>query len=359
MGIATQIEQGINQMLTTFVSDKSADVCVMLVPVALVSITIYVIMMGYSVARGEVRHSLMTPLWKLVKLAFVVTVALSAGQYQAHIIKAFYGIQDGMIGAFSQSGSVGAVIDEFMVPYQELSRVIGQDASKEIVPNLTLYVALAVVLIAQVMIFAVGIGLVILSKVALTLIMAVGPAFILCAAFPATQRFTESWIGQVLNYVLLNILVVAAFTMLSFFAKQFADQVLLSYADDSQIINDCVTLMIVSAALVVVMLNLNAIASALGGGASIAGAGTVAGGAGKGVAAVGGAIAGGVMVLGGMGLKAARNRMRKSGGSIHRAADRSDTQSASGGSPTATDTSTSTPVYQRPIVENVRRSASS
>ncbi|ESQ79274.1 type IV secretion system protein [Asticcacaulis sp. YBE204] len=350
MGIASDIETSMDMMLAAFVSEKSAAVCSMLVPVALAGITIYVILMGYGVARGEVRQTLMTPVWKLVKLAFVVTVALSAGQFQGKIINAFDGIQDGMVSAFSQAGSVGAVIDEFMEPYNELSRAIGQEASNEVMPNLTLYLTLAVVIIAQVVMFAVGIGLLVLAKVALTLIFAVGPAFILCAAFPATQRFAESWIGQVVNYILLNILVAAAFTMLSFFAQQFAEKALQAYGDDSQIIKDCVALMIVSAALAIVMLNLNTIASALGGGASLAGAGAAAGAAGQAAMGIGAAIVGGVLGLGGKAYRAATKK--RTGGSVARNDGGSSTdQSPSGPSPT------SPPLYQQPIVENLRRSS--
>ncbi|MFP1132971.1 type IV secretion system protein [Asticcacaulis sp. W401b] len=352
MGIATDIELAMDMMLANYVSEKSAAVCAMLAPVALVGITIYVIMMGYSVARGEVRHTLMTPLWKLVKLGFVVTVALSVGQFQSMILNAFYGIQDGMIGAFSQSGSVGGTIDEFMEPYNELSRAIGQEASNSAIPDLTLYLALAIVAISQAVLFAVGIGMVVLAKVALTLVMAIGPAFILCAAFPATQRFTESWIGQVLNYILLNILVVAAFVMLTFFAQQFADRALATYNDDSQIIKDCTALLIVSAALVVVMLNLNAIASALGGGASIAGATQAAGAAGQGLMAVGGAVVGLGASLMGKAAKAYSNR--KKGGSIAPGGG----QGVAASSGASNDGPGTSPLYQKPIVENLRRSAS-
>ncbi|ESQ92559.1 type IV secretion system protein [Asticcacaulis benevestitus] len=268
-GLASEIETAIDALLNTFVTEKSAAVCGVLTPVALTGATLYILMIGYAIIRGEAHDPIHTSLWKFVKMAFVAAAALGVGTYQGDVLNAFYGIQEGLIQAFSAQTTVGGVIDDFMVPYDALAAAIGQEASTSMVPDLTLYLAMAIVVLAEVWIFAIGIGLYLMAKVALALVLALGPAFILCAMFPATQRYTENWIGQVINYVVLSVLVVAAFTMLTLFAQAFAQAVLNNLANDSAIIKDCVALLIVSIALGVVMLNLNFIASSLAGGAAI------------------------------------------------------------------------------------------
>ncbi|MDI7776574.1 type IV secretion system protein [Asticcacaulis sp. EMRT-3] len=343
MGLASEIETAVDQLLNGFVTAKSAALCGILTPLALTGITIYIIIIGYAVMRGEAQDGLHTSLWKLVKMAFVSAAALGVGIYQGEILNAFYGLQEGLISAFSTQTTVGGVIDQFMVPYDALAAAIGQEAGTSLVPNLTLYFAMFIVIVAEVWIFAIGIGLYLLAKVALALVLALGPAFILCAMFPATQRFCESWIGQVVNYVILSVLVVAGFTMLTLFAQEFAAKALADYGNDSAIIKDCVALLIVSVALGIVMLHLNAIASALGGGASVSGGGVAA-------AAMGGIIAG--LALG-----------RRSGGSKND--QTSSTNSISKGSGNGTESSSrqspqapsaALPIYQRHIDDNLKQS---
>ncbi|BEV13143.1 type IV secretion system protein (plasmid) [Asticcacaulis sp. DW145] len=338
-GIASEIETSVDALLNTYVTAKSAAVCGILTPVALTGVTLYIVIIGYAIMRGEAHDPLHTALWKFVKMAFVATAALSAGVYQGDILNAFYGIQEGLISALSTSTTVGGVIDQFMVPYDDLSAAIGQEASTSMVPNLTLYLAMGIVVIAQVWLFAIGIGLYLMAKVALALVLALGPAFILCAMFPATQRYCENWIGQVINYVLLSVLVVAAFTMLTAFAQQFAQAVLDNFGNDSAIIKDCVALLIVSIALGVVMLNLNFIASSLAGGAAISTQG-------MGMAA---AIAGGAMLMRMMG--GGGSQKKDSAGSQTNAISQGSGRTASAG---AARQPASLPLYQRHTDDNLK-----
>src|SRR5690606_26306674 len=61
---------------------------------------------------------------------------------------------------------------------------------------------------------AVGIALILIPKVALAILAALGPLFIACLLFETTKRYFELWIGQVVNYDLLLILHSAGFSFL-------------------------------------------------------------------------------------------------------------------------------------------------
>lgn len=61
-----------------------------------------------------------------------------------------------------------------------------------------------------------GIGYVVslYARLALAIVLAIGPIFIALAMFQSTRRFTEAWIGQLVNFVILQVLVAAVGSLL-------------------------------------------------------------------------------------------------------------------------------------------------
>lgn len=329
MGIATDVETAINGLLNTFVASKSAAICSALVPVAITSVTIYIMVIGFAVIRGEAHDSLHTILWKLFRISMIAGVALSAGEFQGTIVDGINGIEGALLQTFGNATTLGGHIDNMAKPYDDLGQQLWSDAVTGFWPNFSLLVAAGMVAIAQAFLFIVGLGMYLLSKVALSLVLAVGPVFIFCAMFPPTQKFTESWIGQALNFVFLNVLIGASISMLTSFASQFAAHIQAN-TGTTAIMKDTMALLLVSCSLGVVMLNLNTIASALSGGASISG--------------VGRELARYIMTRGDSSPKSSGG-----GGSI--------TNQAGEGNPAGTGGGSSQPLYQRNVIDNIRRAA--
>jgi len=192
VGIATSLETGVDTLLNNYVTTKSAAVSAAIAPVALTGVTVYVILMGFAIMRGEAHDSLHTFLWRSFKIAFVAGVALSAGEFQNSVIGFVQGIQDGLTQALSGAPTLGALIDNVEQPYIALQAALWDQATPSFgLPSFSLIFAAVLVAIAQFVLFIIAFGMYLLAKIALALVLAVGPAFILCAMFPATQRFAE------------------------------------------------------------------------------------------------------------------------------------------------------------------------
>lgn len=272
MGVAASIEAAIDVMLNGYVLSKSAALCAALVPLALTGVTIYIITMGWAIMRGEANDTLTTAFWKFFKIAFISGIALSAGEYATTIVDGIQGIQSALIQAFGGTTTIGGLIDQGAQPFADLGDVLYSDAVTGVFPNFMLLIAAGLVAIAEFFLFIIALGTYLIAKVSLALVLAVGPVFIFCALFPATQRFAESWLGQALSFVFLNVLIAAGITMLTSSARKYAAHILAHY-DAAAIMQDTLGLVLMSGALGVVMLNLSTIASALSGGASISGVG--------------------------------------------------------------------------------------
>lgn len=271
MGIATIAEQAVDNLLTTFVTSKSTAMSAMLAPIALSSVTVYVILMGYAVMRGEAQDSMHTVLWKFFKIAFIAGIALSAGEYQGTVVDGVNGLQGAITSPFG-AATLGGVIDNALAPYESLGGALWSEAVTGTLPNFALLAAAAMVSLAHFFIVLVALGMYLMAKISLALILAVGPVFIFCAMFPVTQRFTEQWIGQAVQFSLVNALLAAAISMLYSISQQFANHVQLNVGN-TQILTDTVMLLGITAALCVVVLNIQGIASALSGGVGLQGVG--------------------------------------------------------------------------------------
>lgn len=276
MGIAQEVESAIDVMLTSFVSSKSAALCAAMAPIAITGATIYLLAMGFATMRGDANDPLHTFVWKSFRMALIAGIALSAGTYQMVIMQGAEGIEGALIESMSGLKSVGALIDEFAAPFNDLGQQIWNQAVVGFWPNFGLIAAAGAVAIAECFIFAVGLGFYLLAKIAFALVLAIGPAYILCAMWPSTEKYTESWLGQLLNYVLLKVLVATSIVMLTSFVSQFASHIAVT-ADAVNVIRATTSLIVCCGALGIVMLNLPQIAAALSGGASISGIGRTIG----------------------------------------------------------------------------------
>ena len=56
---------------------------------------------------------------------------------------------------------------------------------------------------------ALGFAILLLAKLALALLIALGPIFVACALFSATRRFFFGWLAQAVNYLILFALILA------------------------------------------------------------------------------------------------------------------------------------------------------
>jgi type IV secretion system protein VirB6 len=198
--------------------------------------------------------------FRMIGWAAIITFGLNISSYQTYVAPFVTGLGDDLAntvgtGYSSQAAldtMANAFIDSFIKLYNEA------DGFKQ-----TLFACLAIFSEAVFggAFMVVAIAYIILAKLALGILVAVGPLFIAAALFPATRDLFKNWTAQCLNYAFL--------VMLFSFAAQIEIAMITSHIPSELSISGVFYISLVCLGMVFVSLNLPSIAAALAGGIGI------------------------------------------------------------------------------------------
>jgi type IV secretion system protein VirB6 len=259
MGMATYIEQSVNNALDHYVVTSSDAVIGVLTPVAVTAVTLYVLWTGFQVMRGDVQEPVTSLVWRWFRVAIITGLTLNRPQYR---------IQEAFASAFGGVLSMGGTIDQMAAPFTTLMETLFTEASSGLVPQFSLFIAGAICATASIVMAFVAMGLFLVAKVSLALLLAVGPAFIFCAMFPVTQRYAENWLSSSLVAVFTNVLIMAVITFLASLLRNACLHVLNAYSTTS-ILADVVGLLFLSITAAYVLLHVASLGASLAGGLSL------------------------------------------------------------------------------------------
>ena len=215
MIIAAWLENKVQLAVSVYATTVSSALATALIPIAVAGTTIYFILMGWAIARGEVQDPLSSIMAKCIKIALICTVALGGGAYQGYVIdfiNAIEGVFTSAIGVATGGGaysSVGALIDGTGVTLFKIIAKLFADATKDFWPNFYLIICGIICVAGGVFIVVLSLIPLLVAKVTLALLMAIGPAFILLALWPTTVRFTEAWLSAAISAVMTAVVVAA------------------------------------------------------------------------------------------------------------------------------------------------------
>lgn len=186
------------------------------------ALVLYVILYGIAILRGAISEPLMDFAVRSLKLAIVYLLATTAAYGDWITQPLFHVLPDTVARAVagSESTDAGSAFDQFFARAAFLGEEAAQSASA--FDWLPLIISGAVFGFGA-LAAALGFGIVVLAKVALALLIALGPLFIACALFDATRRYFFGWLSQVVNYVVLFALIVAVIQLvLALVAQQWS-----------------------------------------------------------------------------------------------------------------------------------------
>jgi type IV secretion system protein VirB6 len=208
MGFFTEFSQWLDAILGNYIASKTALVATLLEPAIVGLGTLYVAIWGYLQLSGKLEEPFVEGLRRLLTLALILGVCLRLWLYNALIVDTFFSapqeLAAGIIGAFNAAGVVDQVFFD------------GSDVASQLLQKGGLFEGLSFTLAGFAVYLIVGLTaiytmfLLSLSKIALSILIALGPLFIVLLLFESTKRFVAAWIAQLANYAFITILTVLA-----------------------------------------------------------------------------------------------------------------------------------------------------
>lgn len=202
----------IDERLNAFLGDRLSSVIAAVEGPLRVALVLYVLLYGYAILRGAISEPVMDFAIRSIKLALLYALATTAA-YSGFVTQPlFTDLPNALTQAISGSAApnVGAAFDQFLAYAGYLSETIAREGSPV---DPAPYIVAAAVLVIGALACALGFGVVMVAKLALALLVALGPIFIAAALFDATRRYFFGWLSQAVNYLVLFALMITIFQL--------------------------------------------------------------------------------------------------------------------------------------------------
>lgn len=177
-------------------------------PAIRAALVLYVLLHGFSILRGAIAEPVMEFMVRSLKLAVIAALA-GAPAYQDYVTEPLFHILPQTVARAISGGTapdIGAAFDQFYARAAYLAEDLNEAAS---LTHPGPWLVAALVYGSAALTAAIGFGIVLMAKVALALLIALGPFFVACALFEATRRYFFGWLGQAVNYIILFGLILA------------------------------------------------------------------------------------------------------------------------------------------------------
>ena len=269
--------------LQTFITKTATTVISAITPVATTLLMIYVMFWGWSMIRGVITEPITDGITRIVKLAIICGIALSFGLYSQFFVDFLWLSPDRLASLISGATTVDKInfldiVFDKIWAYAE----IWTDASKKNasavggIPELGQWFMSWILRILGALMTGYAAFLFVLSKIALAILLALGPIFILITMFESTRKFFDAWIAQCLNFSFVIVLTAAVLNIMGAYidssvvkaGKASVGAINPSYGDGFAVIIMC-------GICFVILLQINSIASGISGGAAVSTLGSV------------------------------------------------------------------------------------
>lgn len=262
----------LDESLNTYIVDTVGNIITFASPLFTSMMIVFVAMWGYLMMLGRVQEPLQDGVFRIIRIGGIMALGLTVGTYMGVVVTFLQQGPEHISAVVSGAGGTSA--DTLDALFSQVFAV-ADAAWKEggvLDGNFGLYlIALIVLVIGSGLTLFIAF-LILLAKLMTTVLLGIGPLFIICLLFKVTQRFFESWIAMLSNFGLLLVLASSVGTLMTSLAQTYIDKLAPNEAAAAEAANlgDAAMLCLVFALCILVVRQVPSISAALGGGVALA-----------------------------------------------------------------------------------------
>ena len=206
MGFFAEFNQWLNGILSTYIATNTARIATLLEPTIVTLAVIYVMVWGYLHLMGQIEEPFLTGIRRIATLAVVLGASLDLWLYNQVIVDTFFTAPGQLAGGIVGAYNPVAIIDQIIFTGGDAAQLLIQKGGifhgfSYDIAGFAVYTLVGLTAIYTIFLLS-------LSRIALSVLLALGPLFIALLFFQSTKRFFEAWIAQMANYALITILTV-------------------------------------------------------------------------------------------------------------------------------------------------------
>lgn len=222
MGFFATFWSWLGTQLTGYIGDNTARVAGILEPAVVTLGTLYIMMWGYLQLTGRIDEPVVTGLKRIIMLALVLGCALRLWLYNSVIVSTFYEAPAQFAAAITGARDPVSAVDAIWEQGGAVAELIRNAGSGFSSVGYELAGFVVWGLVGTLCVYTMF--LVALSSVALSVLLALGPLFIVMLLFDGTRRLFDAWLAHLTNYALVIVLTVMIAALLLRIVESFARQ---------------------------------------------------------------------------------------------------------------------------------------
>jgi type IV secretion system protein VirB6 len=205
-GFFAEFSAWLNTLLANYIFAYTRVVAETLEPAIVTLGVIYLLIWGVLQITGQIEQPLLAALKRFAMLALIFGVGLQQWLYHEVIVETFFTaparLAGAIVGAYDSVGVVDGIIRSGDLTAELLLEKGGVfEGLSFTIAGYAVYLIVGFTAIYAIFLLS-------LSRIALSVLLALGPLFIALLFFESTRRFAEAWLAQLANYAFIAILTV-------------------------------------------------------------------------------------------------------------------------------------------------------